>query len=582
MTSTPQRYVIIGGVAGGMSAATRLRRLDEQAEIVVLERSGYVSFANCGLPYHVGGVIEDRADLLLQTPASLDDRFALDVRTRHEAVSIDRDRQVVLARDLETGNEYELGYDALVLSPGARPVRPPIPGIERALSLRDIEDTDAMISAVGRARTAVIIGGGFIGVEMAENLVHRGLRVTLVEAADQVMTPLDPEMVAPVHALLRDRGVDLRLGAGVAAIGGDDVTLTDGSKIPADLVVAAIGVRPETALAEQAGLAIGPRGGILVDDELRTSDPHIRAVGDAVEKHDALTHDPALVPLANTANLQGRMVADLITGRSVRVRGVNGTAILGVFGLQVATTGWNEKRLRAADLPHRVLHVHPGSHAGYYPGAEQMALKLLVEPGTDRILGAQGVGRDGIDKRIDVIATAMAGGLTASDLASLELAYSPQFGSAKDPVNMLGYLADNAELGLSRTVQWHELAAEMAAGATLVDVRTAAEHAAGPIPGALTIPLDELRDRLGEIPPGPVIVHCQVGLRGHTAARLLTQHGFDVRNLDGGYRTWSAGTGCSAQSESSSTASASTASAVSSGTAHTLRGEPVPVPSLRA
>ena len=540
--SNPREVVIIGGVAGGMSAATRLRRLDEHARITVLERSGHVSFANCGLPYHVGGVIEDREALLLQTPESLHDRFGLDVRVAHEAVRIDRDRRVVISRDLATGTEHEHPYDALVLSPGARPVRPPIPGIERALTLRDIEDTDALVAAIADARTATVVGGGFIGVELAENLVRRGLHVTVVEATSQVMAPLDPEMVTPVHDRLRDHGVDLRLGVSVTEIGADSVTLADGSTAPADVVVAAIGVRPETALAEAAGLEIGPAGGIAVDETLRTSDPAIWAVGDAVEKRDGLSHEAVLVPLANTANLQGRMVADLICGRPVRLRDVNGTAIVGVFGLQVATTGWNEKRLRAAGRPHRVIHVHPNSHAGYYPGAEPMALKLLVDPETDAILGAQGVGTDGVDKRIDVIATAMAGGLTASELAGLELAYAPQYGSAKDPVNMLGYLAENLAEGLTSTVQWHELADRMADGAVLLDVRTPEEHADDAIPGSVLIELDTLRDRLGEIPPGPVIVHCGVGLRAHTAARLLAQHGFDVANLDGGHRTWLAGT----------------------------------------
>ncbi len=537
----PKNIVIIGGVAGGMSAATRLRRLDERAHIVVLERSGYVSFANCGLPYHVGGVIPDREALLLQTPASLRERFDLDVRVRHEAVSIERERQIVVARDVETGALLELPYDALVLSPGARPVRPPIPGIERALSLRDIEDTDAMVAAAGHARTAVIIGGGFIGIEMAENLVHRGLDVAVVEATDQVMAPLDPEMVAPVHDLLRERGVELHLGSAVTEIRLNTVVLGDGTELPADLVVAAIGVRPESGLAVAAGLAVGERGGIVVDDHQRTSDPAVYAVGDAVEKPDAVDHGPALVPLANTANLQGRLVADVIAGRPVRNRSVQGTAILGVFGTTVAATGWNEKRLRAAGRAYRAIHTHPSSHAGYYPGAEQMALKLLVDPGTDQILGAQGVGRDGVDKRIDVIATAMAGGLTASDLATLELAYSPQFGSAKDPVNLLGHIADNLASGLIETVQWHELDERMAEGAVLVDVRSPGEHAAGAIPDSRNIPLDELRERLDEIPAGPVVVHCGVGLRAHTAARLIAQHGREVANLDGGYKTWTAG-----------------------------------------
>ena len=349
-------------------------------------------------------------------------------------------------------------------------------------------------------------------------------------------------MVATVHDQLRRHGVDLRLGAAVTAIGKHDVTLADGTTLPADVVVAAIGVRPETSLAQAAGLAIGPRGGIAVDDQLRTSDPAIFAVGDAVEKKDALDGSEVLVPLANTANRQGRYVADIIAGLPAVDQGVLGTAIVGVFGLQVAATGWNEKRLMAAGRPYRAIHTHPASHAGYYPGAEGMHLKLLVDPETDAILGAQGVGGEGVDKRIDVIATAITGGLTASRLADLELAYAPQFGSAKDPVNMLGYVADNLRRGTTDAVQWHELDDVLAAGATLIDVRTPAEHARGAIPGALLIPVDELRDRIDEVPDGPVVIHCAVGVRGHTAARILRQRGWtEVWNLDGGYTTWSAG-----------------------------------------
>jgi len=558
-TDNARKIIVVGGVAGGMSAATRLRRLDEDAHITVLERSGHVSFANCGLPYHVGGVIEKRSALLLQTPESLGARFGLDVRVGTEALSIDRERKVVRVRTLATGAEEDLPYDALVLSPGARPVRPPIPGIERALALRDVEDTDAMVAAVADAQgieargfddeepeptSAVVIGGGFIGVEMAENLVHRGLHVALVEATPQVMAPLDPEMVAPVHDALRRAGVDLHLGRSVTVIGDHDVTLSDGTVLPAAVVVASIGVRPDTSLAEGAGLRIGPRGGIWVDEQLRTSDPHIYAVGDAVEKVDGLSHEASLVPLANTANLQGRRVADVIAGLPGSDRHVLGTAIVGVMGLQVAATGWNEKRLRAAGRPYRAIHTHPASHATYYPGAATMALKLLVDPETDRILGAQGVGREGVDKRIDVIATAMTGGLSASALAGLELAYAPQFGSAKDPINMLGHIADNLRTGIAVEIQWDELADAMTAGAALVDVRTPAEFAKGGIPGALNIPVDDLRDRLDEVPPGPVVVHCAVGLRGHVAARILRQRGWDdVRNLSGGYTTWKAGTG---------------------------------------
>ncbi|MGL5247366.1 MAG: FAD-dependent oxidoreductase, partial [Brooklawnia sp.] len=369
-----KRIVIIGGVAGGMSAATRLRRLDEQAEIIVVERSGHVSFANCGLPYHVGGVIAQRDSLLLQTPASLGARFGLDVRVRQEAVAIDAAGRSVQVRNLATGEVYDLEYDALILSPGATPVRPPLPGIERALTLRNVEDTDAIIAACADATTAVVVGGGFIGIELAENLVHRGLQVTLVEATPQVMAPIDPELAAVVHDRLRDNGVDLRLGQSVAAIGADDVTLADGTRVAADVVVAAIGVRPDTSLAVGAGLAVGERGGIRVDDQFRTSDPDIYAIGDAVEKVDAIDDSASLVPLAQTANLQGRRVADIIMGRPAYGRPVLGTAIVGVFGLQVASTGWNEKRLRQAGRPYRAIHTHPGNHAGYYPGSCQLSL----------------------------------------------------------------------------------------------------------------------------------------------------------------------------------------------------------------
>lgn len=530
---------MVGGVAGGMSAATRLRRLDEQMEIVVLERSGYVSFANCGLPYHVSGVIDQRSKLLLQTPEALWERFRIDVRVGTEAVGIDRRRKVVVVRDVATGEESELEYDKLVLSPGARPVQPPIPGIERALTLRNIEDTDALVAAVQGSETAVVIGGGFIGLEVAENLLHLGIKVALVEALDQVMAPLDPEMVAPVHARLREHGVDLRLGAAVTAIGETDVTLADGSTLPADLVVAAIGVRPDVELARSAGLQIGSLGGIVVDSRQITSDPAIYAVGDAVQKDDALNDDAVLVPLANTANLQGRRVADDIAGRGIPARPVQGTAIVGLLGLQIASTGWSEKRLKKAGKSYIAIHTHPASHATYYPGAKTMALKLLVRPEDGRILGAQGVGEDGVDKRIDIIATAMAGGITAPQLAELELAYAPQFGSAKDAVNMLGFVAENRLSGLEKHIQWHEVAAAQEAGATVVDVRTPGEYARGNIPGAINIPLDELRDRLHEVPDGQLIVHCGVGIRSHAALFILGER--DVLNLDGGYTTWKAG-----------------------------------------
>ncbi len=543
MSDRSRKVVIVGGVAGGMSAATRLRRLDETAEIVVFERSWYVSFANCGLPYHVGGVIEDREALLLQTPESLGRRFGIDVRVGHEVTAIDRDARLVTVRNLNTDRETTESYDDLVLSPGASPFVPDIPGKERALTLRNIADVDSMVAAVAKKpRTAVVVGGGFIGLELAENLSLRSINVTIVEMADQVLAPLDQEMAAYVAAELADNGIEVLTGAQAVAIDDTTVTLESGQKLPADMVVMSIGVRPDSRLAVNAGLEVNARGGIVVDDRQRTSDPHIFAVGDAAEKRDAVTGEGAMVPLAQTANRHGRLVADVIVGRETATLPVLGTAIVGIFGLMAASVGWNEKRLRAAGRNYRAIHAHPGSHAGYYPGAETLHLKLLVDADTDEILGAQAVGRDGVDKRIDVIATAMRGGLRAADLADLELAYAPQFGSAKDPINMLGFIDDNVLTGQSSLAQWHEVEAAQAAGATVVDVRTPGEYRRGHIPGSINIPVDELRDRLDEVPTGDVIVSCQVGLRGHVAERLLNQSGRSVRNLTGGYLTWSTAT----------------------------------------
>lgn len=535
------KTVVVGGVAGGMSAATRLRRLAPDVQIVVLERGPDVSYANCGLPYYAGGVIGRRDDLLLQTPQSLHRRFGLDVRVCSDVVAIDREHRRLRVRDLATGREYDEGYDALVLSPGAAAIVPDLPGIERALTLRTVTDADRLAAAVHGARTAVVIGGGFIGLEVTENLARRGLAVTLVERDTHVLAPLDPEMATPVHAALAANGVALRLGSTVTKVLADAVELSDGLLLDADLVVLAVGVRPETALARAAGLDLGPRGGIAVDEAMRTSDPHIYAVGDAVEKFDRVTGGPALIALANTANRQGRLAADVIAGLPVRLGGRTGTAIVQVFGLTVATTGANEQRLRAAGRPYRAIHTHPASHAGYYPGAESMSLKLLFDPADGTILGAQAVGGAGVDKRIDVLATAMYAGLPAGELADLELAYAPAFGSAKDPVNMLGYIAGNHLSGAERSIQWHEVADAVDAGAVLLDVRTPAEYAAGHLPGAVNLPLDELRERSAGIPGHDLVVYCEVGQRGHTAAALLDGRGYCVRNLDGGYRTWSAG-----------------------------------------
>lgn len=534
-----KKVVIIGGVAGGMSAATRLRRLDARAEIVVLERSGHVSYANCGLPYYVGGVIEDESLLLLQTPESLHRRFRLDVRVRSEATEIDASSKRVNVTNLDTGEQYVLEYDVLVLSPGASAVIPPIPGIERALPLRNVEDVERMSLEVARTpRNAVIIGGGFIGLEIAENLHRRGIPVTIVEAADQLLAPLDPEMAQLVAVELAAHDVALRLGAAVVAVHADTVELATVETINAELVIVAIGVRPETALARSAGLAIGPRGGIVVDEFNRTSNPAIYCVGDAAEKVDALDGSATLVPLANIANRQGRVVADHIAGRAVRRVVTFGTAIVKVFDLTIATTGWNEKRLVADGRSVLTIHTHPSSHATYYPGARTMALKLMVDASSGAILGAQGVGTEGVDKRIDVIATAMRGGITAPELADLELAYAPPFGSAKDPINMLGYVAENLLSGLEGTVQWSEVEQLQSAGAQLVDVRTPEEFANGTIPGAINIPLDEIHHRLGEIDDHGVIIMCQAGVRGHTATRLLNELGVAAKNLDGGYATW--------------------------------------------
>ncbi|WP_345066150.1 FAD-dependent oxidoreductase [Leifsonia kafniensis] len=542
--SAQKKIVIVGGVAGGMSAATRLRRLDEAAEIIVFERGAHVSFANCGLPYYVGGAIEKRDSLLLQTPQSLFERFRLDVRVKHEVIAIDREHRRVVVRDLLTGQTHSEHYDSLILAGGAQ-AREGVAGGEIPVrTLRTVEDVDfitAELTDAGPSARAVVIGGGFIGLEAVENLVRRGLNVTLVHRGAHPLSPLDAEMASPVLDALTLHGVDVRLGTSVTNLTSDGVQLSDGSTIEATLVIEASGVTPDTGLAADAGLTIGAAGGIAVDAFQRTNDPSIYAVGDGVEKIDAISNTATLVTMAGLANRHGRSAADAICGLAEPSTPALGTAIVGVFDLTIALVGWNERRLRAAGRPHRVVHTHPLSHAGYYPGAEQMALKLLIDSETDLILGAQIVGRDGVDKRIDVIATGMAGGLTASALSRLELAYAPQFGSAKDAVNLAGYVADNLRTGATRSIQWHELDAARANGAILVDVRSAGEFDRGSIPGAINLPLDEIRDRMGALPDAPLIVHCQVGQRGHTAARLLTQLGADVRNLDGGFKTWEAG-----------------------------------------
>ena len=534
------RVVIVGGVAGGMSAATRMRRLDAAAEIIVLEKSGHVSYANCGLPYFVGGVIEEEDALLLQTPESLHARFNLDVRVSSEVISIDPTTKTIQVNEWITGNGYELSYDKLILSPGASPIVPPIPGIERALTLRTVEDVEAIANRVNsKPQSAVVIGGGFIGVEIAENLVHKGVPTTVVEAAPQVLAPLDPEMATLVAEEMRKQGINLHLGKSAKDVTPESVLLSDGTILDAELVIMAIGVRPDTSLAQAAGLTIGTRGGIEVDDFNRTSNHNIYAVGDAAEKTDAIDGSATLVPLANLANRHGRVVADHIAGRTIRPNKTIGTAIVKVFDQMIAATGWNEKRLKAAGRDVMVIHTHPNNHAGYYPDAKQIALKLIFDPKTGEILGGQGVGIDGVDKRIDVIATAIRGGITAPELADLELAYAPPFGSAKDPVNMLGYIAENIMSGLLKTAQWNQTQDFYDAGYQLIDVRTSSEFANGSIPGAINIPVDEIRERIAEIRREPILVNCQVGQRGHTATMLLKELGFDATNLDGGYLTYS-------------------------------------------
>lgn len=535
----PRTVVIVGGVAGGMSAAARLRRLDESAEIIVFERGPEVSYANCGLPYYVGGVIADRDSLLLQTPASLRRRFRLDVRVRHEVDGVDTARKTVEVVDLATGRRRTQHYDVLILATGARPRRDEPSSDIPVHSLRTVEDADAIEAALTRPGVpVVVVGGGYTGLEAVENLVARGAAVTLVQRGTQLLGPLDEEMAFPIAAEVGSHGVDVRLGVEIAEARHGIITLSDGTRIPAELVIDASGVVPETALAAAAGIRIGASGGIEVDSMCRTSAADVFAVGDGVEKFDLVGGGAALVTMAGLANRHGRMVADLIVGRTATARPALGTGIVRVFGMTAAKAGWSERQLRAAGRDFYVVHVHPGSHAGYYPGAETLSMKLLADPASDRILGIQIIGRDGVDKRLDVVATAMHAGLPAAELAHLELAYAPQFGSAKDAVNILGYVAENTRSGTTPTIQWHELDDARAAGATLIDVRAPAEFAAGAIPGAVNLPLDELRERLDDLPDAPLVVHCQVGLRGHIATRLLLQHGFEVRNLDGGYRTW--------------------------------------------
>jgi NADPH-dependent 2,4-dienoyl-CoA reductase/sulfur reductase-like enzyme/rhodanese-related sulfurtransferase len=546
------KTVIIGGVAGGMAAATRLRRLDETAEIVVFEAGRYVSFSNCGLPYFIGGVIEDRGKLLSHSPESFRTRFQIDVNLEHEVVSIDPAAKEVTVRN--SAGDSVHAYDQLIIATGALANNPDVLQSDRTSSLRTIDDMDRIHATLNEpsTRSVVVIGGGYIGLEAAENIRRRSFTTTLVQRGPRIFPALDPEMVAALHDELIAHGVTVITGRQVRTVESATVTLDDGTELEADLIIDATGVAPASAVAENAGLRIGDSGGIWVDAQHRTSDPFIFAVGDAAEKTDAITGLPTLVALAGLANRHGRATADVIAGTTEDAVPALGTSIIGVFGITAAATGWNETRLREANRPHRIIHIHPPSHASYYPGASPLAMKLLIDPSTDLILGAQVVGRDGVDKRIDVLSVAISAGITASALKNLELAYAPQYGSAKDPINLAGYVAENTAPGQMRTVQWHELDTLSRTGSTILDVRTPEEFDKSHIPGAINIPLDEIRDRADEIPDGDVIVHCQVGQRGNTATRILAQTGHTVANLDGGYLTWHAGTSQTSNSKEQS------------------------------
>lgn len=544
------KLVIIGGVAGGASAAARARRLSEEAEILILERDEYVSFANCGLPYHIGGDIKERAALLLQTPESLKTSLNLDVRTGHEVLAIDRTNKFVTVRNRTSGEEYRERYDKLVLCQGANPVRPPLPGIDhpRLFTLRNIPDMDAIKAVVDQgAQSAVVIGGGYIGVEIAEALRQRGLQVDLVEMLTQVVPPLDAEMARDLAYHMESHGVTLHLGVTAQSFadieGRLQVTLSDGVTLLSDLAIMAVGVRPASNLAREAGLELGPRGGIKVDPHQRTSDPDIYAAGDMVEVTDTVTGEPAVIPLAGPANRQGRIVADHIFGRASAYRSTQGTAILKVFEMTGGCTGASEKTLRRANIPFQKIYIHPSGHAGYYPGTAPMHLKLLFAPESGRILGAQVVGYDGVDKRLDVFATAIRAGMTVYDLEHLELAYAPPYGSAKDPINMAGFVASNLLRGDVKF--WYaEEYPEKTANGTIIDVRSEEEYAAWHMPEAINIPVGVLRSRVDKLLDNPdrsqpLFLYCRVGFRSYLAYRILHQAGYtNLATLAGGSKTF--------------------------------------------
>ena len=545
-------YLIIGGVAGGATVAARLRRMDEKANIILLERGKYVSYANCGLPYYIGDTINNREKLFVQTAKGFTDRFRIDIRTEQEVTAIRPDKKEVEIKNLSTGETYTETYDKLVLSPGAEPLRPGIEGIgsKKIFTLRNVPDTDTIKNYVNteNPKRAIVVGGGFIGLEMAENLYDLGIQVDVVEMANQVMAPLDFSMAAIVHRQLTDKGVGLHLEDGVSRFeekdGGVTVHLRSGKQIATDMVLLSIGVRPETKLAKDAGLAIGERGGIAVNDYMQTSDADIYALGDAVEVRHLVTGQPALIPLAGPANKQGRIVADnIVFGNKKKYPGSIGTSIAKVFDLTVAAAGANAKLLQQNNIPYISSYTHGASHAGYYPGAVPLSIKILFAPENGKLLGAQIVGFNGVDKRIEMLAQVIQRGGTVHDLAELEHAYAPPYSSAKDPVNMAGFVAENILNKKSRIIQWRELA-ELPADTIRIDVRTHDEYKLGTIPGFINIQVDELREHLDELPKEkPIVVTCAVGLRGYLAYRILVQNGFKhVRNLSGGYKTWSVAT----------------------------------------
>ena len=537
------KTIIIGGVAGGATAAARLRRLDEHAQIIILERGEFVSFANCGLPYYIGGSITEKGNLTLQTPESFRARFNIDVRTLSNAAGIDPERKTVTVEDLRTGKTYEESYDKLILSPGAEPIRPSIEGANspNVFTLRNIPDTIRIKEYMETAypHSAVVVGGGYIGVEMAENLAMAGLKVSVVELADHLIAPLDFDMAADVHRYIKSKGIKLYLNNGVTAIRGNKVVLQKG-ELAADMVILAVGVRPETKLAKACGIQTNVRGSILVNPHMQTNIPDIYAVGDAVEVEDFITKTPAFIPLAGPANKQGRIAADHIAGLSSVYKGTQGSAVLKLFDMTIATTGISEKAAKAAGIDYDKTYTYSGSHASYYPGASMMSIKALWDKKTLKLLGAQIVGFDGVDKRLDVLATAIRFGAKITDLAELELCYAPPFGSAKDPVNMLGFVAENVVSGKVKQFFWHDVESLPRDGSvTLLDTRTLLEVGRGKIEGFMHIPVDSLRSRIHEIPKEkPVYVHCHSGLRSYIACRILSGYGFECYNLAGGWRLY--------------------------------------------